>query len=101
MAGHSGGGREALRGASRRWLLSLERILIMFEVQAEPMGSIQTTKKGCYIRKFLCVTAGGKKGVFSVYSKAADRLSGDAVRKLLIEPQDLVFLVEWWNIRQS
>jgi len=66
----------------------------MFEVQAEPMGSVQTTKKGGYIRKFLCVTAGGKKGVFSVYSKVPDRLSGDAVRKLFIEPQELVFLVE-------
>lgn len=66
----------------------------MFEVTAEPLGSVQTTKKGGYIRKFLAANAQGKKGVFSVYSKTADKLAGDGPRKMSIEVQELVFLAE-------
>jgi len=66
----------------------------MFQLTGEPLGPGNATKKGGFIRKFLVSLADGKREVINVYADSAEKLSGDAPRKMTVRPGDLVFLAQ-------
>lgn len=66
----------------------------MFDMECEPLGPAQKTKKGNGIRKYLVHHTSGEKSVVSVWAQNIADLAENGIQSMSVRPGDMVFLAE-------